>query len=70
MPEVPGRGSAAGMVGRTVALLEGLGVDLQPAGWRLTDARGVDQRRARLAPAQDLDRWEERTQGYAGREPR
>ena len=36
LPEVPGRGAAATMTGRTVALLSGLAVDLQPAGWRLT----------------------------------
>lgn len=66
LPEVPGRGAHADMVGRTVAVLSGLAADLQPAGWRLTDATGVDQRRARSLLAQDLDRWEEEAQGYRG----
>ncbi len=66
LPEVPGRGAVATMVGRTVAVLEGLGVDLQPAGWRLTDASGMDHRRARSLLAQDLDRWEEQTQDFTG----
>lgn len=68
LPEVPGRGAAAGMTGRTVALLSGLTVDLQPAGWRLTASStpGLDQRRAASLLAQDLDALEEQTQGYAG----
>ena len=67
LPELPGRGASADMVGRALAVVSGLGADLQPAGWRLTDAVGVDQRRARSLLAQDLDSVEERTQGFAGR---
>lgn len=66
LPEVPGRGITAGMTGRALAVMTGIGVDLQPAGWRLTDASGVDHRRARSLLAQDLDGFEEQTQGYAG----
>lgn len=66
LPEVPGRGITAGMTGRALGLVPGLGVDLQPAGWRLTDASGVDHRRARSLLAQDLDALEEQAQGYAG----
>ena len=66
VPEVPGRGATAAMTGRALAVVAGLGVDLQPAGWRLTDASGVDHRRARSLLAQDLDEVEEQTQGYAG----
>ena len=66
LPELPDRGPAAGMVGRAVGMLSGLGADLQPAGWRLTDAPGVDQRRARSVLAEDLDALEEHTAGYAG----
>src|SRR5699024_5124853 len=58
VPEQPGRGPAATMTGRTLALVAGLGADLQPAGWRLTDAAGIDQRRARSLLAQDLDQVE------------
>jgi methionine synthase II (cobalamin-independent) len=67
--EAPGRGVTAGMVGRALALVTDLGVDLQPAGWRVTGApetSGVDHRRARSLLAQDLDGLEEQTQGYAG----
>ncbi len=67
LPELPGRGASAGMIGRALAVVSELGADLQPAGWRLTDAAGVDQRRARSLLAQDLDAVEERTQGLAGR---
>jgi methionine synthase II (cobalamin-independent) len=66
LPELPARGAQAGMVGRAVALLQGLGADLQPAGWRLTDAPGIDQRRAVSLLGQDLDLLEEHTQGYEG----
>ncbi len=66
LPEVPGRGAGAAMTGRALAVVDGLGVDLQPAGWRLTDASGVDHRRAISLLAQDLDGLEEQAQGYAG----
>ncbi|GAA5154225.1 methionine synthase [Nocardioides marinquilinus] len=67
--ELPGRGIEAGMVGRALALVTDLGIDLQPAGWRLTGepgASGVDHRRARSLLAHDLDVLEELTQGYDG----
>ncbi len=66
VPEVPGRGAGASMTGRGVAVLAAMGADLQPAGWRLTDAPGIDQRRARSLLAQDLDGFEEQAQGFAG----
>lgn len=66
LPELPGRGITAGMVGRALALVSGIGVDLQPAGWRLTYASGVDHRRARSLLAQDLDALEEHAQGRTG----
>jgi methionine synthase II (cobalamin-independent) len=67
LPELPGRGAIADLTGRTLGLIGDLGFDLQPAGWRLTDAAGVDHRRARSLLAQDLDTFEELTQGYQGR---
>ena len=66
VPELPGRGAHATMTGRAVAMLADLGADLQPAGWRLTDASGLDHRRAKSLLAQDLDAVEERSQGYTG----
>ncbi len=63
VPELPSRGATAGLIGRTLGMITALGADLQPAGWRLTDAPGVDHRRARSLVAQDLDSVEELMQG-------
>jgi methionine synthase II (cobalamin-independent) len=67
LPELPARGPVADLTGRAVAVASALGFDLQPAGWRLTDAPGVDHRRARSLLAQDLDALEEHLDGYEGR---
>lgn len=66
LPELPDRGAAAGMIGRATAICSGLGFDLQPAGWRLTDGSGADHRRAAALLRQDLDTLEEVAQGYTG----
>jgi methionine synthase II (cobalamin-independent) len=67
LPELPGRGAEANMVGRALAVVAELGADLQPAGWRLTGSGGgVDQRRAKSLLGQDLDAFEERTQELTG----
>ena len=62
LPELPGRGAPATMTGRGLAVMSDLGADLQPSGWRLTDAPGVDHRRARSLLARDLDTLEEQAQ--------
>ena len=67
LPELPARGPIADLTGRALAITSELGFDLQPAGWRLTDAAGVDHRRARSLLAQDLDVLEEQLQDYEGR---
>ncbi len=59
VPELPARGVHAGMIGRTLAVLDGLDADLQPDGWRVGVGEGIDQRRARSLLAQDLDVAEE-----------
>ncbi|QCX29110.1 methionine synthase [Nocardioides jishulii] len=67
LPEMPGRGAIADMIGRGLAVVSGLAADLQPAGWRLTGGGvGVDQRRARSLLSQDLDTVEELAQDYDG----
>lgn len=66
LPELPARGAIADLTGRTLAMIDDLGFDLQPAGWRLTDAAGIDHRRAKSLLGQDLDALEEQTQGYDG----
>lgn len=59
VPELPARGAPAGMTGRSLAMLAGLDVDLQPGGWRLTSGQSRDHRRARSLLRQDLDNVEE-----------
>jgi methionine synthase II (cobalamin-independent) len=66
VPELPGRGVHAGMVGRTLSLLSGLEADLQPDGWRVGVGEGADVRRARSLLAHDLDLAEELAQGHTG----
>ena len=58
LPELPGRGPGADLVGRTAALLVDLHVDMQPSGWRLVDRPGMDERRARAYLGEDLDELE------------
>src|SRR5690625_3185814 len=67
LPELPARGAHATMTGRGAALLDEIGVDLQPAGWRLTDAAGRDQRRGRSLSRHDLDALEDSLQSYGNR---
>lgn len=69
LPELPARGVWAGIIGRTAAMLDGLAVDLQPAGWRLTDAAGGDQTRARSLLRHDLDELEEALAGLVEADP-
>jgi methionine synthase II (cobalamin-independent) len=66
VPELPARGVHAGMIGRTLSLLDGLEADLQPDGWRVGVGEGSDVRRARSLLAQDLDIAEELTQEHTG----
>jgi len=55
LPELPGRGPGADMIGRTAAALADLHVDLQPSGWRLVARPGIDERRAADFLDRDLD---------------
>lgn len=66
LPELPARGVAAGMVGRALGLIDGLGFDLQPAGWRLTTGSSSEHRRAGAWWRRDLDDTEELLQGFTG----
>lgn len=66
LPELPARGPWAEMIGRATALLHELPVDLQPAGWRLSDASSREHRQARATLRSDLDQLEEQAQGYSG----
>ncbi|WP_077685532.1 hypothetical protein [Tessaracoccus aquimaris] len=64
LPELPARGVASQLVGRALGLIDGLGFDLQPAGWRLTPHSTAEQRRARAQWRNDLDDTEELLQGF------
>jgi methionine synthase II (cobalamin-independent) len=66
VPELPARGPHAGMIGRALAVLDGLEGDLQPGGWRLGVGSGSDFRRARSLLAQDLDVAEEMFVDHSG----
>lgn len=66
LPEFPARGPWAGMIGRSLGLLDGLGAELSAGQWRFGAAVGLDQRRARAALRDDLDVLEENAQGLTG----
>ncbi|NHB86003.1 hypothetical protein G7085_19625 [Tessaracoccus sp. HDW20] len=54
------------MTGRALGLIDGLGFDLQPAGWRLTPHASAEHRRARAQWRHDLDDAEELLQDFTG----
>lgn len=66
LPELPGRGPGADMVGRTAALLVDLPVETKPGGWKLATRPGRDQRRAAGMLSEDLDALQQAAEGYAG----
>lgn len=66
LPELPGRGAGAELVGRTSALLTELPVELYAGRWRLASRPGRDLRRARDLLERDLDGLTEVADGYAG----
>ncbi len=66
LPELPGRGPGADLVGRAAGRLVDLPVDLQPSGWRLVDRPGRDLARAVAFWREDLDRLAEALDGWSG----
>lgn len=66
LPELPQRGPAAAMIGRTLGMVSQLGFDLHPSGWRLVHRGGRSQRVAASLLQQDLDVAEELIQGWQG----
>jgi methionine synthase II (cobalamin-independent) len=66
LPELPGRGAGSDLIGRSAAILVDLHVDLQPSGWRVVDAAGRNERRARSTLAADVDALEIGAYGYEG----
>ena len=66
LPELPGRGPGADMVGRTAALLVDLPVETTARGWKLAARPSRDQRRAAGLMSADLDAAQQAAEGYAG----
>ena len=66
LPELPGAGFGSGLIGRGLAQLAELHVEVAVSAWRFADRAGADERRARTALTRDLDVLEEHLQGYAG----
>ena len=66
LPETPGRGPGADIIGRAAGLLVDLPVDLQPSGWRLVDRPGRDAGRTASLHREDLDELAEAYDGYVG----
>ena len=66
LPELPARGPWAGLIGRACGLLVDLPVSFDAGVWRLSDATGIDGRRARATLRDDLDVLEENAQGLTG----
>lgn len=67
LPELPARGPWAALLGRGLGLPSALPAEFAAGEWRLADAPGIDQRRARATWRDDLDRLEEEAQGFTGR---
>jgi hypothetical protein len=59
LPELPGRGLGADLVGRTAALLVDLPTEWKPHGWTLASHAGRDLARARDHLNRDLDAFTE-----------
>ncbi|MEV6510711.1 methionine synthase [Streptomyces sp. NPDC051642] len=66
LPELPARGPGADMIGRTAGLLVEVYARAEPSGWRIGDRPGRDTKRAWAWLGEDLDAFEEFTQGYEG----
>jgi hypothetical protein len=64
LPELPGRGPGADMVGRATALLVDVHAELTPSGWRVADRPGRDRSRAEGFWRQDLDELAEAYEGW------
>lgn len=65
LPELPARGPWAGMIGRGLGILAGLGAELVAGEWML-GTPGIDQRRARQTWRDDLEILQEHAEGYTG----
>jgi hypothetical protein len=67
LPELPGRGPWADMIGRGAAVLVDLPITWESTGWRITARPGPDLRRCRSLLSQDLEVFGDVAQGFTGR---
>lgn len=66
LPELPGRGPGADMIGRGCGFLVDLPVELYAGRWRTAGKPGADLRRTMDLLERDLDTLTEQAGGYAG----
>ena len=66
LPEIPGRGPGADMVGRGASLLVELPTELTPNGWRIAPGVGREMRRATAYWREDVEQLAEAYEGYVG----
>jgi methionine synthase II (cobalamin-independent) len=66
LPELPGRGPGADIIGRGAGLLTELPVDIYAGRWRVTARPGRDLRRTLDLLDRDLDLLTEAAEGYVG----
>jgi methionine synthase II (cobalamin-independent) len=66
LPELPGRGPGADVIGRGAGLLTDLPVDIYAGRWRVTARPGRDLRRTLDLLDRDLDLLTEAAEGYVG----
>ena len=66
LPELPGRGAGADMIGRGAGFLTELPVELYAGAWRVAAHPGLDLRRIRDLLERDLDVLTEAAAGYVG----
>jgi Cobalamin-independent synthase, Catalytic domain len=66
LPELPDRGPAAGMIGRSAGLLVGMPVDLYVGRWRTATRAGIDARRIADLLERDLDALTDAADGFTG----
>ncbi|GAA2363804.1 hypothetical protein Cme02nite_39900 [Catellatospora methionotrophica] len=66
LPELPGRGPGADMIGRSAGLLVELPVELYAGRWRVAASPGRELRRAYDLRERDLDQLTEQAEGFTG----
>ncbi|GIG00637.1 methionine synthase [Catellatospora citrea] len=66
LPELPGRGPGADMIGRSAGLLVELPVEIYAGRWRVAASPGRELRRAYDLRERDLDQLTEQAEGFTG----